>query len=325
MNSESIKLVVERKTLNDLASSIKDGRINNNDKMLTMREKTGCKLLYIIEGDAYPLMGKLYCGIPYKCLQGKLDSLMFKHDISIIWTKSELHTAERLACIHKSFSIAQKANDTKNIKIGLVLPSPPSPPLLILSPNPAVIREITPRTTHLITPRTTHLITPPTAQITQEIVLQQLIKEIPKLSIDDTHVKILKQIPGISFQTATLMLANYNIIDILVGKVCVDQLYNLVYISGYKIGDRSKKIFNSIAKLSLKSDDAKKTQCAILSCVRGITVKTASLILDRISFIDIITTKFNSGDITNIAKSEKRKIGNAVETSIKRVFREFYK
>lgn len=100
-----IVMIIERKTLNDLSSSIKDGRMENNNKLLMARKVTGCKLLYIIEGKQYPSMNTKFSGIQYKCLQGKMDSLLFKHNIPIIWTKNAEHTAERLAGLCKSNSL----------------------------------------------------------------------------------------------------------------------------------------------------------------------------------------------------------------------------
>ena len=48
-DSNKIIVCFERKTLEDLASSIKDGRYGNKESMIELREKTNCKLFYIIE------------------------------------------------------------------------------------------------------------------------------------------------------------------------------------------------------------------------------------------------------------------------------------
>lgn len=93
--------VIERKTLKDLSSSIKDGRMHNNNKLLEMNKETGCLIIYIIEGPQYPSSNRKFAGIPFKNLQAKLDSIMFQNDIKIIWTKDAKHTAERLLTINK--------------------------------------------------------------------------------------------------------------------------------------------------------------------------------------------------------------------------------
>lgn len=88
--------IIERKTLTDLAASIKDGRMDNNDKLLYARENTGCSVIYIIEGSPFSSLQKKYGRIPFKALLGKIDSLRFRHNVKIIWTKDCASTADRL-------------------------------------------------------------------------------------------------------------------------------------------------------------------------------------------------------------------------------------
>lgn len=97
-------VIVERKSLEDLASSIKDGRMENNNKLLEAQKNHGCQILYIIEGPAYPNLERKIGRIPYKCLQGKLDSLLFRNNIKIIWTRDAEHTAKRLCGLRQTFT-----------------------------------------------------------------------------------------------------------------------------------------------------------------------------------------------------------------------------
>jgi len=101
---KKVIVIVERKTLEDLASSIKDGRMDNNNKLLEAQKKHGCQILYIIEGSAYPNMERKFGRMPYKCLQGKLDSLLFRYNIKIIWTRDCEHTAKRLLGLSVKFT-----------------------------------------------------------------------------------------------------------------------------------------------------------------------------------------------------------------------------
>jgi hypothetical protein len=78
--------------------------MDNNDKLLDAQKKHGCQILYIIEGSAYPSVERKIGRMPYKCLQGKLDSLLFRNDIKIIWTKDCEHTAKRLAGLSITFT-----------------------------------------------------------------------------------------------------------------------------------------------------------------------------------------------------------------------------
>ena len=45
---QNILFVIERKTWTDLASSLRDGRKENNKKLLKIREETKCQLIYLI-------------------------------------------------------------------------------------------------------------------------------------------------------------------------------------------------------------------------------------------------------------------------------------
>ena len=97
-------VIVERKSLPDLASSIKDGRMENNIKLLEAQKNHGCQILYIVEGPAYPSLERKIGRMSYKCLQGKLDSLLFRHNIKIIWTRDAEHTARRLSGLYQTFT-----------------------------------------------------------------------------------------------------------------------------------------------------------------------------------------------------------------------------
>jgi ERCC4-type nuclease len=66
VSGDKIVAVIERKTLDDYGASLKDGRANNKQKMINLRKKTGCRIIYIIEGDAFPSPNDCYSNIPYK-------------------------------------------------------------------------------------------------------------------------------------------------------------------------------------------------------------------------------------------------------------------
>jgi len=99
----NILAVIERKTLQDLASSLRDGRSKNVEKLITLRESTACKIFYIIEGPLITNCNKLISNIPYKALQAHIDHLMFRDNIAIINTVNQEHTAQRLFALIVNF------------------------------------------------------------------------------------------------------------------------------------------------------------------------------------------------------------------------------
>ncbi len=94
-----IKLVIERKTWPDLASSVCDGRVNNVEKLLHMSGETGCKIMYIIEG--------YYCDsvrLPFHTLESHLFHLIFRDNVIVSYTKSAEDTANFIMRLMKSMS-----------------------------------------------------------------------------------------------------------------------------------------------------------------------------------------------------------------------------
>lgn len=256
-----VLMVVERKSLSDLASSIKDGRMDNNEKLLEAQQKHGCKILYIIEGSAYPKLDKKIGRMPYACLQGKLDSLLFRHDIKIIWTKDCKHTAERLAGLcSKLFDIMK---DTLVDSVGGV---------------------------------------------------DDVIKPKHEININKVHLTMLTKLSGVSYKTASIALQKYTIIQLLTGQTNENDCFNLLYSSGSRMGTRGAKLHLSCKNIN------RPTQQKILSCINGITINTAESILAVVEFQSIVNITFKNGDIANIIKTEKRKVGKSIEDRIRQTF-----
>lgn len=97
MQGDKIIAILERKTLTDLSASIKDGRTKNVNKLISLREETGCKIFYLIESHkARYSPTKKFARIPFKSLQTHLDHLCMLNNIFIINSISEEDTAARL-------------------------------------------------------------------------------------------------------------------------------------------------------------------------------------------------------------------------------------
>lgn len=104
VKNSTILACIERKTYTDFAASFKDGRFENKHKMIEYREKTGCKLIYLLEGAAYPADTHMYARIPYKSILAAEDSLMFDNNIHCIHTKDGEHTVKRILDFMKLLS-----------------------------------------------------------------------------------------------------------------------------------------------------------------------------------------------------------------------------
>lgn len=96
--------IFERKTLPDFAASFKDGRSENKAHLLEIRRQTGCNIVYIIEGPAYPEPNKMFGNIAYKNIESSIFHLMYRDNITIIWSKDTLHTAKLLVRYYQSIA-----------------------------------------------------------------------------------------------------------------------------------------------------------------------------------------------------------------------------
>ena len=205
-------VIVERKTLSDLAASLKDGRMSNNDKLLDAQKKHGCRILYIIEGPAYPNMSRKFGRIPYKCLQGKLDSLLFRHDVKIIWTRDAEHTAQRLVGLCAKF--------TTFVTDG-------------------VFDDVINRDEKLID----------TSGTNKNGGVEDVVNIKHDIVLDDLYVKMLQCYPYITRKSAIAILRVYTIQQYLLGQVDMKTCYNCTYASGFRLGARGEKIYKqSIAQ-----------------------------------------------------------------------------
>ena len=108
--------VIERKSLDDFAASLKDGRHSNKEKLKAFRAATGCRIIYIIEGPEFPAMNEIYGGIPYRHIQSSIFHLVVRDNVTILRSKDTLGTAKLLA----EFMISME-NLTKKYNVDEIL------------------------------------------------------------------------------------------------------------------------------------------------------------------------------------------------------------
>lgn len=84
----NVQLVIERKSICDLQSSLKDGRFREQRSRLL---ELNCKIIYIIEGKL----------INDNCISGALENMALYHNICIIPTINIQHTIHILQSLYK--------------------------------------------------------------------------------------------------------------------------------------------------------------------------------------------------------------------------------
>lgn len=87
--------IFERKTLSDYAASFRDGRHENKNKLLALRNLTDCLIYYIVEGPAAE-PGDKFCGIKYSGIEASIFNMNTNHGIFVIRTADAEDTARVL-------------------------------------------------------------------------------------------------------------------------------------------------------------------------------------------------------------------------------------
>jgi ERCC4-type nuclease len=293
-----ILIIIERKSWEDLSASIKDNRIENVEKLLSTREKTNCKILYLIEGKARYSASKKIARIPYKSLLAHLDHLMIRDNIHIIYSNNEEDSATRLIELCKNY-ISINPNKAKSVKsIGGGSHDP------VQEPTQAIGGE------------SCDPVQEPTQAIGRESHDQNmadiLTTVVPKSDLQIIY-NIWCQIPNITTKTATIFIeAGYHISDLLLGNISKMEISLLKYPNGTIIGKRANKILQVV-----KDNDINfKHYCNLMAEIPLITKKTAEVILQNNKLVDILNKKLSINELANIKKTEKAKIGNKAAGNI---------
>ncbi len=105
--------IIERKSFDDYGASLKDGRHGNKVKLVEAASGTKCRIIYIIEGDAFPRQDDLYARIPYKHIESSIFHLIIRDNICILRTANSLDTAQTLARFVRSMDSLWAKGETE--------------------------------------------------------------------------------------------------------------------------------------------------------------------------------------------------------------------
>jgi ERCC4-type nuclease len=295
----NILMIIERKTWNDLASSIVDGRKHNVNKMLKLRDETGCKIFYLIEGNPAPNPKSKYCRIPYKNLRSHLDHLMFRDDIHIIHSKNQENTVDRIIALVQNYLSIKPSPLLKydEFKIEQIIGGS-NPTDVELTLDPLSVASI------------------PVIDTSNTSAIKKLNEKTP---VSDEYIiyKIWSCVPYITEKTSGLFIdKDYHISDLILGKIPKESIYTLKYDNGHIIGKKSEKIWNGSRIKACNNKYFSK----MLSQINGITKKTADIILKTISFESLLNGEIQLKNISSIKKTERATIGIKASMQILKYF-----
>lgn len=196
---DSIVTAFERKSLEDFAASIKDGRSDNKKKLLELRKKTGCAIVYIIEGDPFPRPTECYGNIPYRFIESSIFHLMVRDNITVLRTQDTLGTASALARFVQSMNTLVPKMDLNERKKNGGFPADDA------------VTEI---------------------NITEELTRKHVRSD------HEIARELWSCFPGISTETADVYAAKWSIADIVCEKIPRAEITNFKMANGRKISKK---------------------------------------------------------------------------------------
>ena len=266
--NDNIEMIVERKTLKDLASSILDGRKDNIAKLIELRLQTNCKIAYIIEGNT-PNYNRKINRIPYKNLLAHLDHLMMRDNVFILYTKSPEDTLERLTYLLKNISTIKKGGDNAKNITDTEKNITDSEKNITDTEKNITDNEIPILNTNI--------------QNTNDLLNQKIVITIPE-------IKFLSKIPGISLSMAEILYEKKITLNLIYNNISI--LEDIKYPSGRK--------FN-YSKIKIKKLPAK-TIKSILKEIPTIGEFKANLLVDE--FYDLLENKHDVSSLDLLGISE---------------------
>jgi len=230
------KLIIERKSLNDLASSIKDGRYSEQSFRLDKYPLHNHNIVYLIEGDIHRYSNR-YNKISKKTLQVTMFCINYFKGFSVMKTRDILETCEYILTITDKLSRERRRvnyykNTNNNVEKDTKLFSGEQ-----LNINQSLIQS----------PK-------------NEKRYSEVISKIKKKNIrpDNIGEIVLSQIPGISNKTAIAIMEHFNSLFELLEKLQNDNacLNNIVVKTDKSSRKLSQTVITNIKKYLLYNKES---------------------------------------------------------------------
>jgi len=128
-NIDTIEMIIERKCIKDLCTSITDGRFREQKRRLFDSIKDCSRITYIIEGAKGLQVLENESDINKKnmlsqnIINGSILNLIYKHNYKVIQTDNKLDTFNNILLLYKKFKNGDIKNDKLNQTVELVTKS----------------------------------------------------------------------------------------------------------------------------------------------------------------------------------------------------------
>ena len=228
-SAPEILLIIERKSVSDLAASLRDGRYNEQSARLNHHPLHNHNIIYLIEGDirSYKPPSKVRNPISPSALYSTLISLLYYKGFSVLRTFNVSETAEML------LRITDKIKRESCVKTSSKT-----------YPKPPFYTKYGGSTTNSAVESNDN----------SSIIKGLSMKKSDNITADNIGILMLCQIPGIGESVATIIMNEYETIGDLINDLRNDKncLDNISYQSGNntrKIGKKTtEKLLNFLVK-----------------------------------------------------------------------------
>ena len=322
MINDKIASIIERKTIKDMSASLKDGRYNNKQKLIDLRNETGCYVDFLIESSKpFASPNTKFAGIPFKTLESAILSMRIRDDFNIIYSKDQNHTAYMI------YTLAYKYLDMY---------------IRSLNGDLCIKKDLFDRITNVELNKSKKIIKKIQNKIEnkEEIVGDNennkkdeeignvekndmiILKKTKQKSPEQIIMNIWTCVPQVSNATAGILMNNINLYDFVnCHRDIINKISKLKFSSGYSFG--KKKVLKmlgyrnikAIKDINTKNIKVKNSVClAMLSGIDGISKNTATTILDKYSLQDISKSNVSETELADIkiktSTGKERRLGN---------------
>jgi len=285
-----IRVIIERKTWQDMASSLQDGRSRNSAKLLALRDEAASDLpvhiFYVMEGRRPAYNGKVK-RIPVTSLLARIDHLSMRDGIAMIYTQDAQDTAARIVILARNTLSLVKKHPTGGGAAAAAAQSDAS-----------------------------------------QAAVRRLKQAPPPPSEEKTQVDLLCGLGSVGRLTAEMLFsAQLSVAALLVAARTIDvvalrdTLAQLRFSTGSQLGEKKARNIGKVLRSMDRRPDGEnaiKTSIRILGNIRGVSAATAKKLIEGRARLlhDVSEGLVSAIDLAQMQRSEKSTVGPAVAKSI---------
>lgn len=336
-------IVFERKSWKDFSDSFKDGRFDNNDNLREYRKKYNSKIIFILEGQAFPKPNRKFRGIPFKNITKRVDHMTLVDGFHMVQTPDPEGTANRISeiCLaymqyecellglesdHKKLNASlDKSKQLDSSKKGGSEKDDNSESENDKSENDESENDKSSESNSKSDNSKSDK-----ENSTDSMDIPTDLKKVRQKTNDQVLLDMWRALPQVSSTTAAILSEHFTIRDVLCGKIMTPQISELTYPSGAKIGEaRAKKILeigispqnkNAPTKVATLAQTIsnKALQEKVLKSIKGVSADLAKAILKKYTLKELCES-VSEKDLAEIKRTEaanSRKLGPAIAKRI---------